>query len=130
MEIASLVLSVVAIAVAGISAVYTKRQASSAARQAVEAEKVTAIEQQRLHADLEPVVALTCEASTGDGQYATQTLELTGPAGLDGLDEVRVRIRDDMPRQPTPGSLQAEEHWDEVIWGDRVAVAALVAALG
>jgi hypothetical protein len=115
--IASFVLSVVAIAVAGVSAVYTKRQASSAARQAVEAEKVTAIEQKRLHADLEPVMALTCEARTRDGQYATLTLELTGPAGLAGLDEVRVRIRDDMPRQRTPGSLQAEEHWDEVIWG-------------
>jgi hypothetical protein len=36
---------------------------------------------------------------------------------MDRLDQVRVRIRDDQPRQPTPGSLQAEEHWDEVIWG-------------
>lgn len=116
-EIASLVLSVVAIAVAGASAVYAKRQAASAARQAAEAEKVTAIEQKRLHVGLMPVIALTCETQSRDGRQAQMTLELTGPAGLDRLDEVRVRIRDDMPRQPTPGSLQAEEHWEEVIWG-------------
>jgi hypothetical protein len=73
-----LVLSVVAIAVAGVSAVYTKRQASSAARQAVEAEKVTAIEQKRPHADLEPVVALTCEASTRDGCSAWPSLTASG----------------------------------------------------
>jgi hypothetical protein len=77
-----------AIAVAGVSAVYTKRLATSAARQAAEAEKVTAIEQKRFHADLTPFIALTCEAATRDGQQATLTLELTGPGALDGLDEV------------------------------------------
>jgi len=46
------------------------------------------------------------------------TVELTGPAGLDGLDEVTIRIRDDMPdRKPGPGSGLTQEQIAEVIWG-------------
>jgi hypothetical protein len=118
MVIASFVLSIVAVLAASVSAAYAKRQAASATPQAAEAEKVTAIEQRRFHADLTPQITLSCEARDADGRQAVLTLELTGPADLDRLDHVQVRIRDDMPdRKPTPGSLQAEEHWDEVIWG-------------
>jgi len=39
------VLSITAVLAAGVSALYTKRQANSASRQAIEAEKVTATEQ-------------------------------------------------------------------------------------
>jgi hypothetical protein len=110
MEIASFVLSVIAVLTAGASALYTRRQAA-------EAGKVTAIEQQRFHADQTPQIALKCEARDPDGHQAELMLELTGPMALDRLDQVTVRIRDDQPRQPTPGSLQQEEHWEEVIWG-------------
>jgi hypothetical protein len=79
--------------------------------------KATAIEQGRLHASLTPKIELTCEARDRSGSLAELTLELTGPAGLDRLDEVRVRIRDDKPREPTPGSLQQEQNWEQVIWG-------------
>ena len=56
-ESASFVLSVVAVVVAGISVIY-------AGRQAVEAQKVTAIGQRRFHAELRPGIELTC-ASRG-----------------------------------------------------------------
>jgi hypothetical protein len=116
-EIASFALAVIAVVVAGLSANYSRRQAASAGQQAVEAKKVAAIEQRRFHAALTPKIELTCKARDKSGSQAELALELTGPAGLDRLDQVRVRIRDDQPRQPTPGSLQAEQHWDEVIWG-------------
>lgn len=117
MEIASFVLAVIAVVVAGLSANYSRRQAASAREQVAEAKKVGAIEHGRFHSGLTPKIELTCKARDKSGTQAVLTLELTGPAGLDRLDEVRVRIRDDQPRQPTPGSLQTEQHWDEVIWG-------------
>jgi len=44
------------------------------------------------------------------------TLELTGPPGQDGLDEVTVRIRDDIPdRKPGPGSDLTQEQIPRVI---------------
>jgi hypothetical protein len=80
---------------------------------------VTAIEAKRLHVDLTPELAITCTAPPGtDIRQADMTLELTGPAGLDELDEVTVRIRDDMPdRKPRPGSQLTQEQISEVIWG-------------
>lgn len=64
---------------------------------------------------MRPDIELTCKARDRAGTQAELTVELTGPAGLDRLDEVGVRIRDDMPRRPTSGSLVVQEHWDEVI---------------
>ena len=111
MEIASLVLSIIAVLTAGASALYTRRQAAEAA-------KVTAIEQGRLHAELTPQISLAGKALDAEGTQAEVVLELTGPAGLDRLDRVQVRIRDDIPRKPTPaGVSQVKEHWHEVIWG-------------
>ncbi len=52
-------------------------------RQAVAAEGATAIEDQRRHGELTPEIAVTCE-ERGD-RLAGMTLELTGPAGPDGI---------------------------------------------
>jgi hypothetical protein len=93
MEIASLVLSVIAVLVAGASTLYTRRQAA-------EAGKATAIEQRRFHADQTPEIALKCDARDAEGNQAELMLELTGPAALDRLDQVTVRIRDDQPAGP------------------------------
>jgi hypothetical protein len=118
MEIASLLLSLFAVLLAGASAFYTRRQANYARRQADEAAKVTVIEQGRLHTELTPQITLVGKARDAEGKSAEVVLELTGPDGLDRLDRVQVRIRDDMPRKPSPaGVLQVTEHWDEVIWG-------------
>lgn len=111
MAIVSLILSVIAILVAAVSIVYVRRQA-------IEATSTRAIEQSRWHADLTPVLKITCQGHEPDGNRADLSLELTGPAALAGLDEVIIKIRDDMPgRQARPGSQITQEQMSEVIWG-------------
>ena len=110
MAVASLVLAIVAIIIALASARYTRRQA-------VASESVTAIEAKRLHDDLTPELTITCTTPPGaDIRQADITLELTGPAGLEDLDEVTVQIRDDVPdRKPRSGSQLTQEQISRVI---------------
>jgi hypothetical protein len=112
MAIASLIVAIAVIIIALASVLYTRRQV-------VVSETATAIEGKRLHDDHTPELAITCDARPGaDSRRADMTLELTGPAGLDRLEEVTVRVRDDMPdRKPTPGSQLTQEQISEVIWG-------------
>ncbi len=110
MAVASLIIAVVALIVALASAAYTRRQA-------VASEGVTAIEDQRRHDELMPELVITCEERAGS-RMADMTVELTGPAGLDRLDEVTIRIRDDIPdRKPSPGSQLTQDQISEVVWG-------------
>jgi hypothetical protein len=110
MAIAALIVAIVAALIALASAAYTRRQA-------VASEAAAAIEGKRLHDDLTPQMAVTCTERPGT-RWADMTVELTGPAGLAGLDEVTIRIRDDIPdRKPRPGSDLAQEQISEVIWG-------------
>jgi len=114
--LASLVVAVVAIIIALVSVRYTRRQAIASGRQAVASEAVTAIESQRRHEELTPVLAITADARPGV-RWVDMTVELTGPPGLGGLDEVMIRIRDDVPeRKPAEGGL-TQEQISEVIWG-------------
>jgi hypothetical protein len=115
--VASLVVAVVAIIIALVSVRSTRRQAIASGRQAVASEAVTAIEGQRRHEELTPVLAITADARPGV-RWVDMTVELTGPPGLGGLDEVMIRIRDDMPdRKPGAASQLTEEQISEVIWG-------------
>jgi len=110
MALVALIISILAALIALASAAYTRRQA-------VATEATAAIEGKRLHDDLTPALAVTCSERPGT-RWADMTVELTGPAGLDELDEVTVRIRDDMPdRKPRPGSDLTQEQISEVIWG-------------
>ena len=110
MALAALIVAIVAALIALASAAYTRRQA-------VATEAAAAIEGKRLDDDLAPQLAVTCTERPGT-RRADMTVELTGPAGLDGLDEVTIRIRDDMPdRKPRPGSDLTQEQISEVIWG-------------
>jgi hypothetical protein len=107
MPFASLIVAISALVVAAASAVYSRQQVIASRRQAVASERVTAVETRRLHHDLTPDLKITCKRQ-GD-EMATAVLELTGPAGLDRLDEVTVRIRDDRPGR--------SEEPDAPIWG-------------
>lgn len=110
MALAALIISIVAALIALASAAYTRRQA-------VATEATAAIEGKRLHDELTPELAVKCEERPGT-RWADMTVELTGPAGLNGLDEVIIRIRDDMPfREPNPSSGVTWEQIAEVIWG-------------
>jgi hypothetical protein len=119
MVLASFIVAIIALLAAAASTLYTRRLSIDTRRQATAAESATAIERRRLHDELTPELAITCTAPVSSGvRRADMTVELAGPAGLDGLDAVTVRIRDDMPdRKPRPGSQLTQEQIAEVIWG-------------
>lgn len=110
--VASLIVAIVAIIIALASVVYARRQA-------VTSEKATAIEGKRQHDELTPDLTITADVRPGtDNRWVDVTLELIGPPGLGGLDEVMIRIRDDVPdRKPGDGSQLTREQIAEVIWG-------------
>jgi hypothetical protein len=110
MAAVSLVIAIVALIIAVASAAYARRQA-------IANERAAAIEGQRRHDELTPQVTVTCKGHAG-GRNADMILELTGPAGLDGLDEMTIRIRDDTTdHRPSPGSQFGQEQISDVIWG-------------
>lgn len=119
MTVATLIIAILAFLVSVASAGYTKKQADASKKQAEQAEQVTAIERKRYHSDLTPEFHLECMGRDPDGRQSTLTVELTGPPGLDWLDEVTVHIRDDRPDR-TPGEGRSPEYLEEfshVIWG-------------
>lgn len=118
MTVATLIIAILAFLVSVASVAYTKKQADATRKQAEQGERVAAIEQKRYHADLTPEFSLTCEGRDPNGLQVMLMIELTGPSGLDRVDEVTVRIRDDMPdRTPGQGSPEYLEEFSHVIWG-------------
>ncbi|HEX9355105.1 MAG TPA: hypothetical protein VF933_14985 [Streptosporangiaceae bacterium] len=96
MVIAALVVSIVAAAGALGAVWYARRSALSAARSAAAAEATAALDVQRRHAELTPEFEIICTAGeNGIGDHGELRLTLTGPAGLDTLDEVTVVILDE-----------------------------------
>ena len=81
MTVAALVLSVVAIVVAGVSAWYTRRQAASA-------EGVRRIETARRHDELRPILVgeYVAASDTREGQWPGVKLTSQGPLDLDRVD--------------------------------------------
>ncbi len=96
MVIAALVVSIVA-AAASLGAVwYTRRAARSAETAAAAAEKTAALDAERRHAELTPQFDLACTAGqNGTGDHGELRVTLTGPDGLDRLDEVTIVILDE-----------------------------------
>jgi hypothetical protein len=117
--VASLIVAVVAIIIALASVVYTRRQAVALEAAAVASKSTAAVEGERRHEELTPELEIIAMARPdADSQWVDMTVELTGPPGLGGLDEVMVRIRDDVPdRKPRDGSQLTQEQIAEVIWG-------------
>jgi hypothetical protein len=93
--VAGLVVAVFALIVAIVAAGYTRQQARAAGVTAANDTK-------RLHADQTPEFAVACEARANG--LVNVTLELTGPQGLNRLDEVTISIRDDWVVKPPPGA--------------------------
>jgi hypothetical protein len=77
---------------------------------------MTAIERRRWHADLTPQFEVRCWVTSGE--RAKLRVALVGPAALDRLDRVTVRIRDDIPgRAPVTASGPTAEEIARQVWG-------------
>jgi hypothetical protein len=94
--IAALVVAIVA-AAGSVGAVwYSRRSAKSAAVSAAAASAAAALDSQRRHDELTPEFDISITAGeSGVGDHADMRVKLTGPAGLDGLDEVTIAILDE-----------------------------------
>lgn len=94
--IAALVVSIVA-AAGSVGAVwYSRRSAKSATISAAAANTTAALDSQRRHDELTPEFDITIAVGeTGIGEDAKMRATLTGPAGLDRLDEVIIAILDE-----------------------------------
>jgi hypothetical protein len=111
MSYVSLVISLLALAAAGASALYTRRQS-------VSQDRATAIESDRRHGELTPVFEARCEVTGGLEDSATLKIALTG--GVDALDEVVITIQnesgtDHWGRGLPPGITQ--EQAEAFVWG-------------
>lgn len=98
-------------AVAAVGAWRAARQSS------VATETLAGIERDRWHTELTPRFDVRATRVPG-GDRATLTVTLTGPPGLDSLDELTVTIRDD-DRDHHPKVLVAAtaEQIDQQVWG-------------
>jgi hypothetical protein len=94
--IAALVVSIVA-AAGSVGAVwYSRRSAKSAAVSATAASATAALDSQRRHDELTPEFDISITAGeNGIGDHAEMRVALTGPGGLDRLDEVTIAILDE-----------------------------------
>jgi hypothetical protein len=98
MTLAIAVLGLLATIAAAVATVGSWRTAGKANQTA---DKVAAIERQRRHSELTPQFQVTCtERKTAPGSAAMH-VTLTGPAGLDHLDEVTISILDET----------GQDHW-------------------
>lgn len=118
MVIAALVVSIVA-AAGSVGAVwYSRRSAKAAAVSAAAAGTTAALDSQRRHDELTPEFGVSIAA--GVGEHAEMRVELTGPPGLDRLDEVTITILDEAGvghwAHGLPGKVSPEEA-RRFVWG-------------
>jgi hypothetical protein len=96
MIIAALVISIVAALAAVATAEYARRANRSAADSARAAAETARLDADRRHDELTPQFHLTfTERGDGAADQGELRVELTGPPGLDHLDEVTASILDD-----------------------------------
>jgi hypothetical protein len=109
------------LAAAGVAA-WAAKQSREAAQQANKATDALAeIENDRRHGELTPRFTITVvPLSPGSGEVLRLRIMLAGPPGLDRLDGLTVRIRDDHFRRGEGQMLAAgptREQIEEQIWG-------------
>jgi hypothetical protein len=123
LEEAAWIAVVVSTLVAGGSAVVAvlarqdaKRSAAAAERSAQAAEDLTAIERRRQHVELTPQCTLDVACRGPGSDRIRVTVRLNGPAGLDRLDQLSVRVRDDKDRSPVTAGGPTQEQIAATIW--------------
>jgi hypothetical protein len=101
-EIVALGLSIVAIVLAGLSAWYTRSQATWTRHGALESAKQVAIETARHHAERQPKLEASIDDVNGDMNFLRLDVVLASPVQIDG---VAVRIRPGQGLRFVPGVL-------------------------
>ena len=112
LSLLSLGIALLALAVAALSANYTRKQA-------VETERARKISEADRHDRLTPdfdVTLMPLNHGPDEAEVMSLMIRLAGPLGLAELDQLRVEVRDDRERhalgtEPTEGDIQAQ------IWG-------------
>lgn len=102
MDVAALVLSVVAVVLAGASAWYARSQAEWTKRGALESSRLTSIEATRHHDERQPKLEASVEDVNGDMGFLRLAIVLVSP---ERIDSVTVRIRPSQGVRFTPGVL-------------------------
>lgn len=100
MDVAALVLSIVAVVLAGASAWYTRSQAKWTKRGALESSRLTSIEAARRHDERRPTLEASVEDVNGDMGFLRLQVVL---ASSEPIDSVTVRIRPSQGVRFTPG---------------------------
>jgi len=99
------------------SAAAAERSARAAERSAHADESLTAIERSRRHESLTPDLLVEAASWAPGNDGIRLTVGLRGPDGLDRLDGVEVRVRDDKDRSPQVAGEPTQEQIDATIWG-------------
>ncbi|MER7609197.1 hypothetical protein [Nocardioides sp. NPDC127503] len=102
MDVAALVLSGIAIVLAGASAWYTRSQAKWTKRGALESSRLTSIEAARHHDERLPKLEASVDDVNGDMGFLRLDVVLASP---EPIDSVTVRIRTSQGVRFTPGVL-------------------------
>lgn len=111
------VIALAGIAISVASARIAHRSRLEAKRSADAAQDMASADQARRHDELTPHLRISGAGRSPGSDRVVLTVRLDGPPGLDRLDEIALRIRDDQPRQPvTPGEPR-QEQIDNTIWG-------------
>lgn len=96
MALAALITSILAALATLAALVYARRAASSAEDSAQAAAETARLDAERRHDELIPQFQITfLERGSGSADQGELRVELAGPAGLPGLDEVTITILDD-----------------------------------
>lgn len=99
-DVAALVLSVVAVVLAGASAWYTRSQAEWTKRGALESSRLTLIEAARHHDERQPKLEASIDDVNGDMGFLRLEVVLASP---EPIDSVTARIRPSQGVRFTPG---------------------------
>ncbi|MGW4501893.1 hypothetical protein ACWENR_25180 [Micromonospora sp. NPDC004336] len=100
-----------------VSVHFTRRATQAAETAAASAKETAGIEAERRHAELTPHLTVSAVARNQGSNRVVLTLALEGPAGLQGLDEVAVRIRSDQPPTSLLAGSPSQEQMDDTVWG-------------
>lgn len=120
MDIAALILSIIALSVSVAGTWYTRRAAQANEQSAVADRATAALELDRRHAELTPRLRVRCRPLNPGSDRVKLTLTLIGPPELGRLNGLTVTVRDDRPWReqhtsiaggPTPEQIASQ------IWG-------------